>query len=234
MVRTLRVLLFIAWLMSAPCLLGGLQGMSQQQYGPMPSDLPTALVETARLSHVPLIAELAQPLPNIHVGEKTLMTPDSLNELVKQAPEYEWKLEGKTLHFYNKKLRTAKFNFLKLRFPRFTIPPTVSQLKLQFPGRAISLLEGISSEGGIVEGFPNKELAKDKLQRTTLDNVTGLDVLFYVANESPTFYTVLVFPSTKPSKAQAEHQVNWFWGSLDEAPVPLYVQPVQKVPRRKK
>jgi hypothetical protein len=195
------------------------------QYGQPPADLANALVQMARASHVPIIAELVWPLPKIPTAEGKPLNPGTLNELVKQAPGYEWKMEGKAIHFYNKKLRNARFNFLNLKFPRFTIPPDLSDLKLWLPGRAEGLLEGYTGEGGATSGFGDTLLGKQKLQRVTLENVTPLEVLVHVANESPTFYTVLVFPSAAPTKDEAEKRVVWQWGSLNEKLQPVYTQP---------
>jgi hypothetical protein len=177
---------------------------------------------------VPLIAELSQPLPKIPTAEGVQLNSNTLDQLVKQAPGYQWKMEGKVVHFYNKKLSKAEFNFLNLKFPRFTIPPNLSDFKLWFPGRATGLLEGYTGEGGATTGFGDTQLEKEKLQRTTLENVTPREVLIHVANESPTFYAVLVFPSATPTKVGAEKHVSWNWGSLNEKLKPLYTQSVRQ------
>jgi hypothetical protein len=226
--------IFSVLLISVACLFGGALSSSQDQpiqYGPIPGDLANALAEMARASRVPIIAELARPLPHITMTNGAKVSDDSLNQLLAQAPGYEWKREGKTIHFYNKQLRAARFNFLNLRIPRFTVPINLSELKLSFPGRAIGLLEGFTAEGGVVIGPGDTELAKEKLQQVTLENKTGLEILLHVANESPTFYTIMVFPKSIPTKKQAELNVSWFWGSLHEKSVPLYVQPMGTIGR---
>lgn len=196
------------------------------QYGQPPEDLANALVQMARASHVPLIAELVWPLPKVPTAEGVPLTPDRLNDLVKQSPGYEWKMEGKAVHFYNKKLRQARFNFLNFKMRQFSVPPDLSDLKLWFPGWAIGLLEGYPAEGGAISGFGDTLLEKEKLQQATLVDVTPLEALVHVANESPTFYTVLVFPSAAPTKNDAEKRVVWQWGSLNEKLQPVYTQPL--------
>jgi hypothetical protein len=124
-------------------------------------------------------------------------------------------MEGKAVHFYNKKLREAGSNFLNLRFPRFVVPADLSELKLRFPGQAIGLAEGYSGAGWATTGFGDTLLEKEKLQEVALEDVTPLEVLVRLANESPTFYTLLVFSSATPTKAEAK-QVVWQWGSLKE------------------
>lgn len=226
--------IFSVLLVAVACLFGGAQSRSQYQpiqYGPIPGDLANALAEMARASRVPIVAELAQPLPHITMTNGARVSDDSLNQLLKQAPGYEWKREGKTIHFYNRELRGASFNFLNLRIHRFTVPINLSELKLSFPGRAIGLLEGFTAEGGVAIGPGDTELAKEKLQQVTLENKTGLEILLRVANESPTFYTIVVFPNSTPTKKQAERNVRWFWGSLNEKSVPLYVQPMETTGR---
>ena len=194
------------------------------QYGQPPQDLANALVQMARASHVPLIAELALPLPMIPTSEGVPLDAATLKQLVKQAPGYTWENDGKAIHFYSKKLRNARYNFLHVKFDRFTVPPNLSDLKLWLPGRATGLLQGFSGEGGATTGFGDPQLENKKLQRATLQNVTPLEVLAHIANESPTFYAVIVFPGITPTKDQAEKQVSWHWGSLDEKLKPLYTQ----------
>jgi hypothetical protein len=70
------------------------------QYGQAPEDLANALVQMARASHTPIIAELVWPLPKIPTAEGKPLNSDTLNDLLKLAPGYEWKVEGKTVHFY--------------------------------------------------------------------------------------------------------------------------------------
>jgi hypothetical protein len=183
----------------------------------------------ARAAHVPIIAELVWPLPEIPTAEGTPLTPERLNELVQQSPGYEWKMEGKAVHFYQRKLRRARCNFLNLGMSTFTVPPNLSDMKLWFPGWAIGLLEGYTPAGGAISGFPDGLLEKEKLQEAALHDVTPLSALIYVANESPTFYTVLVFPSDTPTKTDAEERVVWQWGSLNEK---LQAVGTQPPPRR--
>jgi len=180
----------------------------------------------ARAGHLPLVAELVWPLPKIATVEGIPANQQTLNQLLAQSPGYEWKMEGKVLHFYNKKLRQSQFNFLYWKFSRFTVPSNLSDFKLWFPGRVIGLLEGYTGEGGATTGFGDTEFEKRSLNSETLDDMTGLDVLLHVANEAPMFYTVLVFPSSSPSRSDAENRVSWQWGSLDEKLRPLYTQPL--------
>ena len=234
--RRLFSFLLIATLLSSAGVAGA-QGQPSAHHPPPqgpnfpPKDLANALVQMARAAHLPLIAELVWPLPTIPTAEGVPLTPDRLNDLVKQSPGYEWKMEGKAVHFYNKKLRDAQFNFLNLKFRRFAVLPDLSQLILWLPVEAKGLLEGYSGVGGATSGWGNSELEKEKLQPDTLENVTPLEVLIRVANESPTFYTVLVFPSIAPTKNEADKQVAWQWGSLNEKLRAVDMQPSPAKPR---
>jgi len=223
----LRLLWIVASLLCGGCLSGSAQPSPHRppEYGQPPADLANALVQMARASHVPLIAELVAPLPEVPTAEGNPLTSEALNDLVKQATGYEWKMEGKAIHFYNKKLRQARFNFLNLKIARFSIPPNLSDLKLWFPGQAEGLLEGYSGIGGMTTGFGDTLLEKEKLQPEELENVTPLEALVHIANESPTFYTVLVFPSAAPTKNDVKTRVVWQWGSLNEKLTPLYALP---------
>lgn len=229
--RQLRLFGIVAMLLCGSGAFGRVQSAKPSlqppppQYGQPPADLANALVQMARASHVPMIAELVWPLPNIPTAEGKPLTREALDDLVRQAPGYEWKMEGKAVHFYNKKLRQARLNFLNLKILKFTIPLDLSTLKRWFPGQAKGLLEGYSAQGGATTGFGDPLLEREKLRRVTLENVTPLDVLVHVANESPTFYTLIVFPSAAPTKNEAEKQVVWQWGSLNEKVQPVHLQP---------
>jgi hypothetical protein len=192
------------------------------------TDLANALGQIAWLSDLPMVAELAKPLPRIQIAEGMHSVEYLLLEIVRQAPENEWERAGRVIYFHNKKLKYAKFNFLNLRFPRFAMPNNVSEIKLTFPQREYGLLQGYSGGGIVTTGFGDARLQKDLLQPATLVNVTGREILLQVANESPTFFTVIVFPNAEPTKKQMEQEMNrnWFWQALkDEHLDTLYVQP---------
>jgi hypothetical protein len=128
---------------------------------------------------------------------------------------------------YNKKLRQARFNFLNLKFSRYVFPPDLSELKLRFPTQAEGLLEGYSGAGWMtIGGFGDKLLEKEKLQQIALENVTPFEVLVHIASDSPSFYTMLVFPSAAPTKNDAKKRVVWQWGSLNEKLQPIDTQPL--------
>lgn len=121
---------------------------------------------------------------------------------------------------------------MHMKFPQFTVPPNLSDLKLWLPTRAVGLLEGYTAEGGATTGFGDTALEKKKLRRTILRDATPIDVLVHAANESPTFYTVLVFPRVDLTRNQAEKEVPWFWGSLNAPAKPLYRLPLTLHPPR--
>lgn len=189
-------------------------------------DLANALVEMARTSRTPLIAELVWPLPMVPAAKDLPLDPEHLNSLLRYAPGYKWEVNGRIVYFYNSKLQRARFNFLKLKFPLFTMSPNLSQLKLWLPPRAVGLLEGYTSEGAVITGLGDPQLEKESLPNVTLHDVTPLDVLMTAAKDSPSFYSLIIFPSATPTRSQAEKQVNWQWGGLAEKPHPIYAQPL--------
>lgn len=191
------------------------------------ADLASTLANVAWQSHLPMIAELAQPLPKIEVAEGTYVVKDLLQGIARQAPEYQWRAEGGAIHFYDRELAGAKFNFLNLRFSHFAMPNNVSELKLILASKEFGLLRGYSGSGFMITGFGDALLQKNPLRPAALENVTGREILFRAANESPTFFTVIVFPNVDPTRKQMERDMNrnWFWQSLKEQPGPLYVHP---------
>lgn len=227
-----RLALFLLTAILSFCPWAPAQGQPRVQHRPPqgpnlpPKDLANALAQMARAASVPLVGELVWPLPEIPTAEGVPLTPERLDELVKQSPGYEWNMEGRAVHFYNKKLRQSRSNFLNLNIRRFTVPPDVGTLQLWFPGQAKGLLQGYTAQGGATSGWADPALEKDTLQRVTLENITPLDVLLHVANESPTFYVLLAFPRIPPTRDAAVKQVIvWQWGSLDEKLRAVYMQP---------
>ena len=64
--------IFSVLLVGLSCLFAGPQSKSQvqsNQYLTIPGDLANALAQMARASRVPIIAELAQPLPNVIMAD---------------------------------------------------------------------------------------------------------------------------------------------------------------------
>jgi len=204
------------------------------QHGPISEDLANVLARVALLYRVPMVAELAQPLPRIQIAAGAEGVGRLLREIERQAPGYEWEAAGRVLHFYSKRLRAARFNFLNLRFARFSMPPNLSELKLTFPAREYGLLlQGYSGGGIVTTGFGDAMLERDLLQPAVLENVTGREILFRAADESPKFLTVIVFPNDDPTKKEMERDMNrnWFWQSLEEErPGRFYVQPSLPAP----
>ncbi|HET7890438.1 MAG TPA: hypothetical protein VFL34_02895 [Candidatus Sulfotelmatobacter sp.] len=191
------------------------------------SNLAEALAEVAWRSHLPLIAELAQPLPRIEIPEGTYVVKDLVQGIIRQSPAYRWESDGRAIHVYDTKLRGARFNFLNLKFERFIMPPNVSEFELTFPTLESGRLQGMLG-GSAISGFGDPSLQEYSLPPATLENLTGREILVRVANESPTFLTVIVFPSENPTKRQMEQDINqnWFWQSLRQKNLqPLYVRP---------
>jgi len=227
----MRVHILLLTLLAGTCNLGGAQDAHFDQAirnKSISADLANSVAQVAWLSQMPVIAELAQPLPTIQIAGGTHSLRYLLDDIVRQAPGYQWEAKGKAVHFYNKVLRDTKFNFLNLRFARFTMPSNLSEFKLSFPEREFGLLQGYSGGGIATIAVGDTVLEKDLLQPTTLENVTGREILLKAANERPTFFSVIVFPNADPTKKQMEQDMNrnWFWQAFkDQHFGSLYVEP---------
>lgn len=192
------------------------------------ADLANALAQVAWRSQMPIIAELAQPLPKVDLAEGSDSVEYLLQAVARQAPGYQWEAEGRAVHFYNAKVEGANFNFLNLTFPRFAMPGNLSELKLTFAAREYGLMQGYSDGGIATTGFGDAILEGNLLQHTVFENITGREILLRAADESPTFFTAIVFPNADPTKTQVMRDMNrnWFWLPLRaQRPGTLYVQP---------
>lgn len=189
-------------------------------------DLANIVARVAHSGRIPMIVELAQPLPKIKIPGGSHTRRHLLELIAQQVPGYAWEVKGTVVHFYNRRLSQAKFNFLNLKFRQFSMSRNVSDLQLWFPTLEVALLNGRETSGAAISGFPNAELEKNRLQSEGLVNVTGREILFRAATESPTFFTVIVFPSAAPrTRKEAEQTtLNWFWWSFNEEFRPFYVQ----------
>ncbi|MGH9498509.1 MAG: hypothetical protein ACRD3L_05155 [Terriglobales bacterium] len=200
------------------------------QHNGVSNDLANVLAQLARWIQMPMIAELAQPLPTVQLAEGNHTAEYLLTEITHQAPGYTFAVEGLVIHFYEKRLVLAKLNFLNLTFQQFEMPQNVSALKYKLPGLATALLQTEKHRGGVVfTGFGDTDLAKDTLEAGTLTNVSGREVLLRAAAESPQFFTIIVFSSNAPKTKQEARQatVNWFWQSLRSNFRPIYIQQVR-------
>ena len=72
------------------------------------ADLADVLAQVAWLSKSPMLAEIAQPLPRVEIARGTYVIKDLLQELVRQAPEYRWDVEGRVIYFYNQKVERSE------------------------------------------------------------------------------------------------------------------------------
>ena len=189
-------------------------------------NLANVLAQVAHSDRIPMVAELAQPLPDIKVPGGTHTGRQLLDLIAHQAPGYTWELNGSVVHFYNSQLIQAKVNFLNFQFRQFSMPRNMTEFEYKFPTQIIGLMNGYDGLGGAFEGFYKKELEKDRLRPEGLIKVTGREIFFRAATESPTFFTVIVFPSAAPKTAKEAEQtnLNWYWWSFNEKLEYMYIQ----------
>jgi hypothetical protein len=220
----LRVLMGLALVFGSQCGLSSTEKFSPAKsihHNQISSDLANALAQVSHAVGMPMVAQLAQPLPKIFIAEGTHTTNYLLEEIIRQAPGYSWELHGQVVLIYSRLLKEAPFNPLTHRFARFSMPDNVSALKYMLPNLAATLLEEEPAKGIIMTGFGDQALEKESLQPSTLENVSGEEVLIRAMEESPTFSVVIVFASAKPTKGQAL-KAYWSWQSLKADQRPVY------------
>lgn len=217
----------------SPCLAqSGLD--SAMDHEKLSGNMPEMLRFIAQRYHLPLVAELCQPLPNhFSIPEERDTARELLFKMTAQAPAYQFDtLRGDGVHFYCTEVLHAGANFLNLTFQQFTMPSNVSELKLFLPAKLNGLRNGLDGSGLVTSGFGVPELQKQRLSPEELKNVSGRDILMRAAEETRGFYTIVVFPSSSlPSDVFANYAFqHWFWGPLGTVPEeePIYVQPPPK------
>jgi hypothetical protein len=191
---------------------------------PASGDLANVLAQVAYWVKIPMVAELAHPLPKIRIPEGSQTGRSLFEEISRQAKGYRWELDGSVIHYYNEQLRMAPANDLNGVFSRFVMPDNASDLKVKLPCLALAVLD-TNRSGVLVSGFGDAALKKDPLQPATLVNISGRDILARAASESPTFFVVVVFPTANPTTVGEARRAQWFWQSFKSRLGPIYAAP---------
>jgi hypothetical protein len=191
-------------------------------HGHLTGDLANVLAQVSYSTKIPIIGELALPLPTIDIREGSHSGRYLIQAIADQAAGYKWQSQGLAVLFYKQTLEQQKLNPLSLRFPRFVMPENVSKLKYILPSLEGGLLEGPSPKGVLLTGFGDVALEKYSLQAATLENVSGREILVQAARQSPFFSVIVIFDESKLKNKKESANAEWHWQSFSSALMPIY------------
>lgn len=186
---------------------------------PLPAidaSLNKTLQQIAETYRVPMVVELANPLPRAKLPSATITAREALNAIVKRYPQYDWKLQDSVIHFYDQTLKGERGNFLNWRLKSFTISGTIADVDLRLKSEINKVRKGITSEGGLFVGILPADLEKGPLPTVVLKDVTAREVLFKLGDIAPRFFTAVIFPrsgSLTPADID-EAFANWQWSGI--------------------
>ena len=163
--------------------------------------LDEILVVVSKEFKLPMIIELAQPMPDdVRVGAGTFTARDLLDKVCEKNSVCRWDLKGQVVLVYDDSVRKAARNFLNWRLEEFKMPGNVADLDLRLRGQLNSIKSGVKGKGGLVQGIRSDELSKLTLSTRILRNTTAREILWNALQESRRFTTIIVFPSRNPTK----------------------------------
>ncbi len=204
-----------------------------QHHGAITGDLAEALGAIAVQMRVPIVAELALPLPsdiNVPDGDET--AEKLLSSVIAASPGYSWKWEGRVAHVYNRRLLTAPSNFLNLHMESFLLPSNVAEFSVTLRNALwqCSIRRGVADHrrcpvqvGFVIAGLWPTALEPLRLTMKRIGATSARQVTLKVANESGQFYSIVVFPRSNARTPQdAEFAFShWAWHPLSDGLKPF-------------
>jgi hypothetical protein len=121
--------------------------------------LPDILGRLGSGYHVPLVAVLAEPTPEVRLSAGSLSARRVLNELVASAPEYRWELRNSVVYIYRNDIEKDSNFFLHWKIKSFTISDTVADVELRLRAHLNKMRKGVEGAGGLMVGLRSSQLA---------------------------------------------------------------------------
>ncbi len=181
------------------------------------ADFAQILVVVTERYRLPMVIELAQPLPSrVRIAAGRSTARQLLNSITTENPDYGWRVLGSVVHVYHKSLRGEPRNFLNWKIDKIELPDNIADLELALRARVRNIQVGMEALGGLVVGVRSSELAEHKLSRKTFHNISVRELLMQVAETDHGFYSLVIFPTANPRDEKDLEQafVNWRWRAL--------------------
>jgi TonB family protein len=204
-----------------------------QHHGAITGDLAEALGAIAVQMRVPIVAELALPLPNgFNVPDGDETAEKLLNSIIAASPGYSWKWVGRIAHIYNRRLLTAPSNFLNFDLESLLLPSNVAEFSVtvrnalwqcSIPKRIADHRQCPAPIGGVIGGLWPTALEPLRLTPKRIGATSARQVMLEVANDSGRFYSIVVFPRPNARTPQdAEFAFyHWAWHPLSDPAKPF-------------
>ena len=204
-----------------------------QHHRRITGDLAEALGAVAVEMQVPIVGELALPLPSgINLPEGSGTAEHLLDSIVATSPGYSWKWEGRVAHVYNRRLLTASANFLNLQLESFVLPQNVAELYVTLhnalwqcgiPKRIANDRRCRVPLGFVLGGLWPSALEPLRLTPRNKGVMSARRVMLEAAAENGQFYSIVVFPhATARTPEDAEFAFyHWAWHPLSDAAKPF-------------
>lgn len=156
------------------------------------SDLRQALTIISETFEIPVLAELAVPLPQIVLPRQSITLPRAITEIEMQAHDYRCRIDRGVLHCFCRNLLRAPGNFLSHRLLRFNMPADAAQLRADI-------------EGALQAAEPTIHLPSPKLDGQdvalaggTVEMIDIREVLVLALSSSRSTSMLITFPSRNP------------------------------------
>jgi hypothetical protein len=154
--------------------------------------------EFATRCHIPVLAEVAEPLPtDLRIELSACDSARFFNDIVRKNPSYSFRLHGRAVHFFDRKLMLEHQNFLNWKFKEFVLPKNVAEFKNVLTSRLGGKRRGVESKGGLVHGLYPLDLSSRSLPPNRYVDKTAREILLSVEDLDGTLLAVVVFPKRK-------------------------------------
>lgn len=189
----------------------------QQNNQVISGDMAEVLATFATKCHVPMLLELAEPVPKqIEASISNCDSTRFLSSVLTHHPDQSFEVKGRVLHVFDKNLQKEKNNFLNWKFDKFTLPENVAEFENILGAKLEAKREGVNTKGGVINGLYPDDLAKRTLPSNTYIHKTTREILLDVENIDGSFMTSVIFPKDKRlSSADVSRAFSrWQWTSI--------------------
>jgi len=197
-------------LLAAASTLGVCQGGEDTTFR---GTLPQALLLVGQTFHVPVLAEMVDPLPS---DLSITLSPSSkasavLAALVVQCPGYIVVREKDGFIVVQKDLFGDPANPMNEVVRDFAVPNNLGDFRLYFSASVGNAEQGIQGIGGVLSGPVLHEGVSVPLKVETLHNQTAREILLHVAGEVGNLFSAFVVPSAHPHEQMVNHTSLQAW-----------------------